>query len=79
MSVQLLPLGFLEVGHQAVVKNIDGSKTHRTKLAEMGFVLGSQVCTIRNDGLGPLVVSVMDSRIAMGRGMAQKILVEENA
>ena len=74
-----IPLGFLEVGQHAIIKTISGGRGLQTKLGEMGFILGLEVYNVRNDGSGPLVVSVMDSRIALGRGMAQKIIVEEIA
>ncbi len=76
--MKVIPLGFLETGETAVIKSITGGHGFRTKLEEMGFSLGSKVCNIKNDGFGPLIVSVMDSRIALGRGMAQKLLVEIN-
>jgi ferrous iron transport protein A len=74
--MKVIPLGFLETGETAVVKDIAGGRGFRTKLEEMGFSLGSKVLSIKNDGFGPLIVSVMDCRIALGRGMAQKLLVE---
>lgn len=77
MNVQ--PLSFLEPGSQAKIKDIIGGKGINTKLAEMGFVSGSILSVLRNDGSGPMLVAVMDSRVAIGRGMAQKIMAERIA
>lgn len=79
MGGKLMPLGFIEVGHEAIIKKIMGGSGMHTKLGEMGFAQGTKIHIIRNDGSGPMVVSVMDSRMAIGRGMAQKIMVEEIA
>jgi len=79
MAGKVMPLGFLEVGQEAVVRNVIGGCGLRTKLSEMGFVQGIKIFNIRNDGFGPVIVCVMESRIAVGRGMAQKIMVEEIA
>ncbi len=72
-----MPLGFLEAGKNATICKVLGGNGLRTKLGEMGFALGTSIQTVRNDGTGPVVISVMDSRVALGRGMAQKILVQE--
>lgn len=77
MRKREMPLGFLETGKNATICKVMGACGLRTKLNEMGFALGTTVQTVRNDGAGPVVISVMDSRIALGRGMAQKILVQE--
>jgi ferrous iron transport protein A len=42
----------------------------------LGFVPGSVVTVIQNYGHGPVLVTVKDVRIALGRGEALKVLVE---
>jgi len=74
---KVLPLAFLATGKEAVVRKITGGRTACYKLSEMGFTNGTIVRAVRNDGYGPMIVSVRESRIAIGRGMAQKIMVEE--
>ncbi|SMB96571.1 ferrous iron transport protein A [Desulfonispora thiosulfatigenes DSM 11270] len=74
-----MPLGFLDVGKEAIVLSIQGGTGLSRKLSEMGFAQGIKVKNVKNDGAGPLIVAVMDCRIAIGRGMAQKILIEESA
>lgn len=75
---RVLPLAFLATGKKAVIRKITGGRAARYKLGEMGFTNGIVVRAVRNDGYGPMIVSVRESRVAIGRGMAQKIMVEEN-
>jgi len=79
MTRRVMPLGFLKVGQEAIIRSINGGCGLRIKLSEMGFTQGTKISNVRNDGFGPLVACVMGSRIATGRGMAQKIIVEEIA
>jgi ferrous iron transport protein A len=65
--------------HLRLVEIRGGRKlTHR--LVEMGLTPGVSLRILQDSG-GPLLVAVRDSRIAIGRGMAQRIFViqEENA
>ncbi|MCK4260716.1 MAG: ferrous iron transport protein A [Halanaerobiales bacterium] len=70
-----LPLGLMVSGQNGKIKEIVGGKGFRERLMEMGFNKGSTIKVIRNDS-GPLIVIVKESRMAVGRGMAQKIFVE---
>jgi ferrous iron transport protein A len=47
------------------------------RLATLGFIPGQRVDMVQNFGVGPLIVSVQNTRIALGRGEARKILVRE--
>jgi ferrous iron transport protein A len=42
----------------------------------MGLTADAQLLVLQNTGHGPMLVSVRDTRIALGRGEAAKILVE---
>ena len=48
----------------------------KKKLSEMGLYKDSQIKVIKNDIPGPLIVDVKGSRLIIGRGQAQKIMVE---
>jgi len=48
----------------------------KKKLSEMGLYRDSQIKVIKNDIPGPLIVDVKGSRLIIGRGQAQKIMVE---
>jgi len=73
----MLPLGLLSPGQLAIIKNIPAGRRLSAQLTDMGFVNGSKVRIVQNQTSGPLLVSLGDSRVAIGRGIAQKIMVEE--
>lgn len=65
---------FFSKGSRGKVYDIVGGRTASKRLFEMGFNKGQEVEVIKND-IGPLVVGLNGCRIAIGRGMAQKILL----
>ncbi|NPV52732.1 MAG: ferrous iron transport protein A [Firmicutes bacterium] len=72
-----LPLSFLPTGRDATIKDVLGGFGLRRKLTELGVVRGRLIRVVQNDFAGPIIISVGDGRLALGRGMAQKIIVEE--
>lgn len=72
MSIQ--PLLFLSEGSKGKVHDIVGGRILSKRLFEMGFNTGQEVEMIKND-TGPLIVGLGGSRVAVGRGMAQKIML----
>ena len=73
-----MPLIMLPEGAQATVVEVHGGRGLCRRLAEMGFNVGDKVRMIKNHRPGPVVVEVKDSRVALGRGVTMKIMVEEN-
>jgi len=59
-----------------VVKVRAGGGLQR-KLADMGLTPGTEIKLINNQGAGPVLIDLKGTRLALGRGMAMKILVEE--
>ncbi len=72
--MECLPLALLNSGGQGVVKKICGGESIAKRLYEMGFNTGAQIEVVKND-VGPLIVSLSGNKIALGRGLAQKIMV----
>ncbi len=70
----MMPLGMASVGEVNVVKQITGKDEVRQHLAELGFVAGAEVKVISELG-GNLILSVKESRIALDRAMAMRIMV----
>lgn len=68
------PLLFFNEGCKGKVYDIVGGRSFSKRLFEMGFNSGQEVEIIKND-IGPLIVGLDGSRVAIGRGMAQKILL----
>jgi ferrous iron transport protein A len=72
------PLSFLPIGQNGVVRDIIGGKGVWQRLTGMGLVRGITVRMVKNDGCGPLIVALGEGRLVLGRGIAQKVMVEEN-
>jgi ferrous iron transport protein A len=53
-----------------------GGNHFLSRLAALGFTPGVQLKVIQNFGRGPIIVNLRDTRVALGRGEADKILVE---
>ncbi|MCP4571774.1 MAG: ferrous iron transport protein A [bacterium] len=72
-----MPLTMVSEGTKAILKSIDGGHQMRGRLAALGLLPGTELEVIQNSGHGPFVVSVRGSRIVIGRGMAQRMEVDE--
>ena len=66
----------LEVGARGVVRQLRGGKEFANRIATLGFTIGAEISVIQNYGRGPVIVAVRDTRVALGRGEAAKVLVE---
>jgi len=70
-----IPLAFLSEGDEAEIVEISGGGGLTQRLTEMGFTPATRVRVLKSSPPGPMLVSVRGSRIALGRGVAMKILV----
>jgi len=71
----MVPLSKLEVGETGVVRELDGGRGLVSRLAVLGFTPNAEVTMVQNFGRGPLIVTVRDTLIALGRGEAGKVRV----
>lgn len=69
-----MPLTLAEVGDENTIKRIGGKQEVRKHLENLGFVTGGEVKIINKLG-GNVIVNVKESRIAISREMAQKIMI----
>ena len=69
-----MPLTMAGVGEANVIKRIGGKEKTRKFLENLGFVTGGTVTVISQTG-GNMIVNVKDSRVAIGKDMAVKIMV----
>ena len=69
-----MPLTFAREGEPASIKKVGGKEDVRKFLENLGFVTGANVTVISAIG-GNLVVNIKDSRIAIGKDMASRIMV----
>ncbi|MGB9703701.1 MAG: FeoA family protein [Candidatus Micrarchaeia archaeon] len=69
-------LSNVEEGKKVKIVKFEGCGEVERRLMEMGLVIGSEVMVV-NQTYGPVIVEVNNAKIAIGRGMAQKIIVED--
>ena len=69
-------LSTLKNGEKGKVKEIVSGSELIKRLAAMGIVVGSCLSMVSNPDRGPILVDSDGKRVAMGRGMADKIAVE---
>ena len=70
----MMPLGMANVGDVNIIKQINGRDEVRQHLAELGLVPGAEVSVVSELG-GNLILSVKESRIALDKTMAMRIMV----
>ena len=69
-----MPLTLAEVGEENIIKKIGGKQDVKAHLENLGFVVGGAVTVINTIG-GNVIVNVKESRIAISKEMAQKIMI----
>ena len=70
----MMPLLLANVGEENVIKKIGGSPDVKQHLENLGFVVGGNVTIVNTMG-GNLIVNVKETRVAVSREMAQKIMI----
>ena len=70
----MMPLVLATVGEENIIRKIGGNPEVRAHLENLGFVTGGNVTIISTIG-GNLIVNVKDSRGAISKEMAKKIMV----
>jgi len=71
-----MTLANANIGEHVRLVAIQGGTHLRRRLADLGLNMGMTVEIINHIQNGPMILSVKDSRLAIGRGMAEKIIVE---
>ncbi len=70
----MMPLAMVSPGETVTIRRITGKDEVRAHLAELGFVVDSDVTVVNSLG-GSLIIQVKDSRVALDRAMANRIMV----
>lgn len=70
----MMPLTLANVGEQLIIKRIGGKPDVKKHLENLGFVVGGTVSIISAVG-GNIIVNVKETRVAISKEMAQKIMV----
>lgn len=69
-----MPLSMIGTGESNVVQRVGGREDTRKFLENLGFVAGAAVTVVSETG-GNLIVNIKESRVAIGKDMANKIMV----
>ena len=70
----MIPLTLADAGEEAVIKRVGGSPETKKHLEDMGFVAGGTVAVMNTIG-GNLIVKIKESRVAISKEMAGKIMI----
>ncbi|MBQ1711419.1 MAG: ferrous iron transport protein A [Treponema sp.] len=69
-----MPLSMASIGEHFLIKKINGKEEVRRFLENLGFVAGAEISLI-SEISGNVIVQVKDSRVAISKEMAQKIII----
>ena len=70
----MMPLSMVKEGEESIIQRVGGKEETRRFLENLGFVIGSPVTVVSEIG-GNMIVNIKDSRVAIGKDMANKIMV----
>lgn len=70
----MMPLIFAAVGEEAIIRKVGGNPETKQHLENLGFVTGGSIRVISTIA-GNLIVNVKESRVAISKEMASKIMI----
>ena len=70
----MMPLVYALPGEVNIIKRVGGRPEMKSHLETMGFVSGAEV-TVINEIAGNLIVNIKETRVAVSKEMAQKIMI----
>jgi len=71
-----MPLAMLSENEEAKVVEVRGGRGLVRRLSELGFTPGAKVKILFSNSPGPVLIDVRGSRIALGRGLLMRIIVD---
>ena len=71
------PLDQFKTGEKGIVQGLSGGERFYSRASAMGFTPETVVDVVRGGSRGPLIVALRDTEVAIGRGEAAKIQMEE--
>ncbi len=70
----MMPLTLAGTGEENMIKKVGGNPEVKKHLENLGFVAGGRVTVVTSMG-GNIIVNVKESRVAISKEMAQKIMI----
>ena len=78
METNIMPLPMVSPGKRVKIFSLAGGRGMQERLISMGLGPGSEIEVIRKGAPGPFIIAVKETRLAVGAGMAQRIMVSDN-
>jgi len=75
MEQKVIPLSTIQSGKRVKLVCVEAGRGLSSRLAAMGLLPNVEITVINSGHPGPFVISVKGSRMMLGRGMADKIMV----
>ena len=75
LQTEIMPLDKVLAGTTVTLSRIDAGRELRNRLTALGLLPNSQITVLRNFSQGQIIVRVKDTKIVLGRGMANKVWV----
>ena len=73
----MMPLSMVSPGELVQVATVRAGWGLQRRLADMGLTPGVQVRVVNSQRPGPVVIEIRGSRLALGQGLAHKIMVKQ--
>ncbi len=71
-----VPLSMMKPGQRLRVMGIAAGRCANRRLSDLGLIPDTEIEIVQKQGNGPLILAVRDTRIAIGHGVAHKVLVQ---
>jgi Fe2+ transport system protein FeoA len=72
---RIIPLSTVKSGRKVKLTGVQAGRGLTVRLAAMGLLPNVEITVVNNGHPGPFVISVKGSKMMLGRGMADKIMV----
>jgi len=72
---KVIPLSTIKSGQMVILVGVEAGRGLNSRLVAMGLLPNVEITVISNGHPGPFVISAKGSRMMLGRGMADKIMV----
>ena len=73
-----MSLAVISPGKRVKIVSLAGGRRMQERLMSMGLGPGAEIEVIRKGDPGPFIIAVKEMRLAIGAGMARRIMVSEN-
>lgn len=73
----MIPLNAVNNGETVSIESLNGGKVFIQRISDLGFTKNTELTVLDNSFCGPILIKIKESRIAIGQGEANKIIVSK--